>query len=125
MPEYEKGHPEGAHNVPLLHFDGDTGQMTLNEDFLTVMQANYATDAKLLIGCQVGGRSARAALVLMTAGYETAINVKGGYGGSRHPATGEVVDEGWVQMGLPVESGSPDGVAYVTLRQKMTESPSS
>ena len=54
--------------------------MTSNAEFLTVMQANYPTDAKLLIGCQVGGRSARAAEMLAAAGYDTAINVKGGFG---------------------------------------------
>ena len=64
VPEYERGHPEGAHNVPLLHFDTRTGQMKPNPEFLAVMQANYAPDAKLLIGCQMGGRSAPAGDVL-------------------------------------------------------------
>ena len=68
VPEYENGHPEGAHNVPLLHRDSQTGQMTPNPDFLAVMQANYGSDAKLLIGCQVGGRSFRAAQILSAAG---------------------------------------------------------
>ena len=121
VPEYENGHPEGAHNVPLMHFDSQTGQMTPNSEFLVVMQANYANDAKLLIGCQVGGRSGRAVQVLTAAGYGTTINVKGGFGGSRDPATGQVVDEGWAQMGLPVESGSPDGVGYAALREKSAD----
>ena len=120
--EYENGHPQGAHNVPLLHFDGQTGQMTPNPDFLAVMQANYATDAKLLIGCQVGGRSAKAVQILSAAGYDSAVNVKGGFGGSRDPATGHVVDDGGAQMGLPVENGSPEGVGYEPLRQKATDS---
>ena len=47
--------PAGAHNVPLLHYDAQTGQQTPNPEFLAVMQANFADDAKLLIGCQVGG----------------------------------------------------------------------
>ncbi len=119
VPEYENGHPESAHNVPLLHFDSQTGQMTPNPDFLAVMHANYPTDAKLLIGCQVGGRSARAAAILTAAGYETAVNVKGGFGGSRDPATGHVVDDGWAQMSLPVENGSPEDVGYDALRQKV------
>jgi rhodanese-related sulfurtransferase len=118
VPEYENGHPEGAHNVPLLHLDSATGQMRPNPEFLAVMQANYPSDAKLLIGCQVGGRSARAALVLVAAGYATAINVRGGFGGSRDPATGQVIDDGWSESGLPVETGSPDGAGYDALRQK-------
>ena len=119
VPEFENGHPKGAHNVPLMHFDGQTGQMTPNSEFLAVMQANYATDAKLLVGCQVGGRSGRAVQILAAAGYDSAINVKGGFGGSRDPATGQVVDDGWAQAGLPVETGSSDDVGYDALREKV------
>ncbi len=119
VPEYENGHPEGAHNVPLLHRDSQTGQMTPNPEFLAVMQANYASDAKLLIGCQVGGRSSRAVQMLTAAGYGSAMNVKGGFGGFRDPATGQVVDDGWEQKGLPVESGSPQGMGYDALRQNV------
>ena len=50
VPEYEKEHPAGAHNVPLMHLDSQTGRMTPNPEFLAVMQANYPTDAKLLMG---------------------------------------------------------------------------
>ena len=117
--EYENGHPKGAHNVPLMHFDRRTGQMTPNPEFLAVMQANYPSDAKLLLGCQMGGRSGRAVEILTAAGYDTAINVKGGFGGSRDPATGQVVDDGWAQIGLPVETGSPDGVGYDPLRENV------
>ena len=121
VPEYENGHPEGAHNVPLMHLDSQTGQMTPNMEFLAVMQANYASDAKLLVGCQVGGRSGKAAQILDAAGYETAINVKGGFGGSRDPATGQVVDDGWAETGLPVETGSPGGVGYDALRERSAD----
>jgi rhodanese-related sulfurtransferase len=101
VPEFENGHPTSAHNVPLLHYDSQTGRMTPNAEFPTVMQANYQTDAKLLIGCQVGGRSARVAEMLAAAGYDTAVNVKGGFGGFR------------------VEMGSPEGVGYEPLRQNV------
>jgi len=118
VPEYEHGHAEGAQNVPLLHRDAQTGQMMPNADFLVVMQANYATDAKLLIGCQVGGRSARAAQLLAAQGYTDVVNVKGGFGGHRDPATGQVVDEGWAPAGLPVETGGSDTAGYEALRSK-------
>ena len=122
VPEYENGHPKGAHNVPLLHLDSQTGQMRPNPEFLAVMQANYPSDAKLLIGCQVGGRSAKAAQILTAAGYETAINVTGGFGGARDPGTGEVIEDGWVQMGLPVEAGGGAGAGYDALRRTATDS---
>ena len=54
IPEFEQGHPAGAVNVPLLHRDGRTGQMMANREFLDVMRANFPSDARLLIGCQVG-----------------------------------------------------------------------
>ena len=116
-PEYEKGHPAGAHNVPLLQFDVASGQMQPNPDFLSVMQANYARDAKLLVGCQVGGRSAQAAQILASAGYTDVSNVQGGFGGARDPATGQFIHQGWVQVGLPVEAKATPKGSYAELKQ--------
>ena len=100
VPEYEGSHPVGAHNVPLLHSDyardAQTGQKIPNPEFLAVMEANYEPrDAKLLVGCQVGGRSTQAAQMLASRGYQHVINVRGGFGGARDPVTGALVDEGW------------------------------
>ena len=120
IPEYEGGHPAGAHNVPLLHYDGETGQQTPNPEFLAVMQANFADDAKLLIGCQVGGRSTHPAQLLTSHGYQHAANVRGGFGGARDPATGALVDEGWSMAGLPVETTAPPGGSYEELRKNLT-----
>ena len=120
IPEYEGGHPAGAHNVPLLHYDTQTGHKTPNQEFLAVMEANYPHDARLLIGCQVGGRSTQAVQVLVSHGYEHAANVRGGFGGARDPATGELVDEGWTLAGLPVETTAPSGGSYEELRKNLT-----
>ena len=122
VPEYESGHPAGAHNVPLLHRNEESRQMVPNPHFLAVMQANYQTDAKLLIGCQVGGRSSRAAQLLVEAGYETVVNVRGGFGGHRDPATGQVVDEGWASADLPVETVGSEDVGYTALHGKANTS---
>ena len=117
VPEYDKGHPSGSHNVPLLNFDASIGRMVPNADFLRVMQANYPADTKLLIGCQVGGRSSQAAQVLSSAGYTDLSNVMGGFGGARDPATGQVHAEGWLEADLPVEmSATPDG-SYEELKE--------
>ena len=99
IPEFEQGHPEGAFNVPLMHADPATRQMRPNPEFLDVVRANFPTDAQLVIGCQMGGRSAKAAEILATAGYRDVANVLGGYGGA--PQFGHV---GWVQAGLAVAS---------------------
>ncbi len=121
VPEFENGHPEGACSVPLLHLDPATRQMRPNPDFLAVMQARFPADAKLLVGCQMGGRSARAAQLLASAGYETAVNVDGGFGGRRDPATGQVMAEGWGPAGLPVEAGGGGDRGYEALRRQAAE----
>ncbi len=121
VPEFQNGHPEGASSVPLLHLDEQTRQMQPNPDFLAVMQAHFPPGAKLLIGCQMGGRSARAAQLLAGAGYEAAVNVDGGFGGRRDPATGQVIAEGWAPAGLPVETGGADDRGYEALRRQAVE----
>src|SRR5262245_29395878 len=117
VPEFEMGHPAGAVNVPLLHHDPRTGMMMPNRDFLRVMQANFTVDAKLLLGCQVGARSAQAAQMLSASGYSDVSNVIGGFGGGRDPMTGAFV-EGWEQAALPIDTGS-DG-SYEQLRSKVS-----
>ena len=114
--EYAAGHPAGAVNVPLLDRD-ESGQMQPNPDFARVMQANFPPDARLLIGCQVGGRSARAAQMLEAFGFADVTNVRGGYGGSRDPL-GRVLDPGWLESALPVDTDAPDGQAYEDLLAK-------
>ena len=121
IPEFENGHPTGAHNVPLLNLDSRTGQMQPNEDFLAVVQANYATDSKLLVGCQMGGRSTQAGQILIAAGYQDVTNVVGGFGGAQNRITGER-NEGWVDAGLPVEQGAPTENSYQALQQKVVTS---
>ena len=113
IPEFEQGHPEGAFNVPLLHADPETRQMRPNPEFLDVVRANFPTDAQLVIGCQMGGRSAKAAEILATAGYHDVANVLGGYGGA--PQFGHV---GWVQAGLPVATAAGADRDYGALRGK-------
>jgi rhodanese-related sulfurtransferase len=115
--EFAAGHPSGAVNVPLLEPDPDTGQMTPNPDFVRVMQANFPPDARLLIGCMVGGRSQRAAQMLEAFGYSNVSNVRGGFGGARD-VMGQPIDPGWEESGLPVEAGEPDGRSFQALLAK-------
>src|SRR5688572_18873127 len=113
MPEFEQGHPEGAFNVPLMHADPETRQMRPNGEFLAVVRANFPPDQPIVIGCQMGGRSAKAAEILATAGYRDVTNVLGGYGGA--PQFGHV---GWVQAGLPVATSGGGDRDYTALRAK-------
>jgi rhodanese-related sulfurtransferase len=115
--EYEQGHPAGAVNVPLLDRDDETGQMQPNLDFTRIVQANFPPATTLLIGCQMGGRSARAAQILETFGFTNVSNVKGGFGGARD-VLGRQIDPGWVESGLPVEIEAPAGKSYADLVAK-------
>src|SRR3954453_18841208 len=71
--EFEAGHPAGAVNVPVA-FAG----MRPNREFVGVVEANFPKDAKLVLGCKSGGRSARAAEMLVDSGYASVVNMDGG-----------------------------------------------
>jgi rhodanese-related sulfurtransferase len=116
--EFDNGHPEGALNIPLL--EPTAGQMQPNPDFVRVVQATFAPDAKLLIGCQVGGRSQRAAAMIESFGFTNVSNVRGGFGGMREPS-GRIVDPGWADSDLPVETGQPSGRSFADLLDKADE----
>ena len=118
QPEFEQGHPAGAVNIPLLDVDERSGQMLPNDNFVQVVQANFPADAPLLLGCQVGGRSQHAARVLAAAGFANVANVRGGFAGAVDRMSGRVVDEGWSDAGLPVETGAPAGASYRELAAK-------
>lgn len=104
-PEFAAGHPAGAVNVPLLEPDEDTGQVMPNPDFVRVMKANFPPETPLLIGCQTGGRSARAAQMLDAFGYTRITNVTGGM-------------VAWQAQGLPTELAAAPGGAYTDLLAK-------
>ncbi len=115
VPEFEKGHPQGAINIPLLHMRD--GGMAPNPDFQAVAAAALPKDKRLLIGCQAGGRSQKACIILEQLGYTNLSNVMGGFGGGQNPATGAPV-KGWKDSGLPVSQDNGDGVSYESLAAK-------
>jgi phage shock protein E len=100
--EFAQGHPAHALNIPFFEPDEDTGIMQPNPDFLRVVQAVVPAETRLFVGCQAGGRSARAVQVLESYGFINLTNVRGGFGGSNDPAGR--VEPGWVASGLPVEA---------------------
>ncbi len=112
IPEFSAGHPKGAYNVPLLH-RGPSG-MSPNGDFLTVVESSFPKDTKLVVGCQVGGRSLRAAGVLIAAGYVEVVDQRAGFGGARG-SFGEVEEPGWQAAGLDVATGAEPGRSYEEL----------
>jgi rhodanese-related sulfurtransferase len=108
IPEFEQGHPKGAYNVPIAHM-GPRG-MAANPDFLAVMQRHFPRDAKLVVGCQSGGRSMQAAMILERAGYASVVDQRAGFGGT-------AAETGWRALGLPVSNAAEPGRSYQELKE--------
>jgi rhodanese-related sulfurtransferase len=115
VPEFEGGHPEGAYNVPFAH--ATPGGMRPNEDFVRVMEAAFPKDAKLVVGCLMGGRSARACAALEAAGFTALVDQRAGWGGAKD-AFGRVTDAGWSAQGLPSGHGPDAERGYEALARK-------
>ncbi len=120
VPEFEAGHPKGAYNVPLNHA-GPRG-MTPNPDFLAVVTAAFPKDAKLVVGCKMGGRSAKAAAALEQAGYTNVLDQTAGFEGARDPF-GALTNPGWGPKGLPVATAAEPGRAWADLARAAGKTP--
>ena len=114
--EFSSGHPEGAVNIPIALPDPAQG-MVINKEFAQVVEANFLKDKKIILGCQAGPRSNRAADLLQGTGYQDVSSVSGGFGGMRDPS-GRVIAPGWSSLGLPVSQENGDGVSYESLASK-------
>lgn len=118
--EFEAGHPEGAFNVPLML--APPSGMTPNPEFVAVMEGAFAKDAPLIVGCKVGGRSAKAAQALEGAGFTNILDQRAGWDGARG-SFGEVTEPGWSRVALPSETGTPPDRAYAALRAGKASKP--
>jgi rhodanese-related sulfurtransferase len=107
--EFADGHPAGAVNVPIAH--AAPGGMAPNADFIRVMKAAFASNDPIVVGCKAGGRSYRAAQMLLAEGYTRVLDQRAGWSG----AAGE---PGWAQAGLPSETGAPSGRCWSDMRAK-------
>ena len=72
-----------------------------NPDFLTQVAAVASQDAKLITGCLRGGRSLRAAGLLVEGGWTGVVDMRGGWD-AELDQTGAVTYPGWTQRGLPI-----------------------
>lgn len=117
IPEFEEAHPAGSANIPLLH--AQAGRMVPNPEFQQVVEANFPRDAKLVVGCKAGGRSAQATGLLAALGYQNLADVRGGFGGERD-SLGRQVVPGWTESGLPVGKGADASRPYTELQGKAT-----
>jgi rhodanese-related sulfurtransferase len=116
--EFERGHVPGALNVPLMH-RGDAG-LVENPDFLPVVEAAFGKAERLIVGCQTGSRSLRAAKLLADAGFSSVRELMTGIDGSRD-AFGRTL-AGWIKRGLPIETEMAAGQSYADVRQRSPRS---
>lgn len=114
--EFGAGHVAGAYNVPFALRD-PSGRLAANSEFAAVIMRLFRPDAKLVLGCAVGGRSQRACELLSTQGYASLVNMQGGFSGARDE-TGQVVEPGWQSCGYPCETAAPADRTWSTLRAK-------
>jgi rhodanese-related sulfurtransferase len=116
VPEFEAGHPPRAINIPIMHFAPGAG-MSPNQDFTAVVDGSLPKDAKLVIGCKSGGRSARACELMSQMGYTNVANVRGGFVGAMDNF-GRVTEPGWSMLNLPTCNECGDEARYETLAAK-------
>ncbi len=115
VPEFEAGHPPGARNVPILH--RTAYGMQPNHEFVEVCERAIGKDTKIITACLRGGRSMRAAQVLMHHGFENVVDMRGGYDGEAD-RMGNIAYDGWARRGLPVTSEATDDETYEGLSGK-------
>jgi len=112
VPEFDSGHPQGAYNVPLAH--ATPGGMSPNPEFLSVMERAFPREAKLVIGCQTGGRSLQAASLLLSAGWREVVDQRAGFRGAMGPSGRP--EPGWGPKGLPSSQTAEPGRSWEEIR---------
>lgn len=117
--EFAAGHPRSAVNIPVALPDPATGQMAMNPDFLPVVGAHFPAATKIIVGCQSGMRSQRAAEALVQAGYTEVLNMQGGFGGARDQQ-GRTLVPGWGDCGLPVCTDCGPENSFAGLRRAVS-----
>src|SRR5262249_9175572 len=92
--------------------------MIPNQEFSRSIQSVFPDrNAKLILHCQMGGRSIRATMELLNLGYTQVIDLRGGFGGERDEG-GKAAVPAWKESGLPTESGDTAGKSYRDLTGK-------
>ncbi len=71
----------------------------------------------MITGCQKGGRSLKAAQLLIDAGFVNVLDMRGGFGGETDEM-GRLVFPGWAPRGLPTTQESAPQDRYENLAKK-------
>ncbi|NCG57296.1 MAG: rhodanese-like domain-containing protein [Proteobacteria bacterium] len=101
MPEeFVEGHVPDSRNIPvMIRGEGGVG-LRMNPEFSEVVDQESKADSKIILGCQKGGRSQKAADILSDKGYTNLHDMRGGFIGETD-VLGNVTFPGWHSRGLP------------------------
>lgn len=116
VPEFDAGHVPSGKNIPVMEPD-EHGMMQLNPRFVELVEKSFGKDVKCITGCQRGGRSMKAAELLLKAGFTQVLDMRGGFGGETNES-GEVTYPGWSLRTLPVSRESRPADRYEHLSKK-------
>ncbi len=116
VPEFQAGHVVGAKNIPVVEPDA-YDRMQMNRRFVEIVEANFGKDVKCITGCQRGGRSVKAAQLLLSARFPHVVDMRGGFGGETDEM-GRVTFPGWAPRGLPTTRESAPEDRYENLSKK-------
>ncbi|PNH06535.1 Rhodanese-like domain-containing protein 11, chloroplastic, partial [Tetrabaena socialis] len=92
--------------------------MVPNDKFLSLVQAQVPTSARLVVGCQKGLRSLAACEQLSLAGYETLAWVNGGFDSCK---SGEVRTEGDVDIRYAGIGGLSEAIGWTVVQQEQNK----
>lgn len=112
--EFREGHVPGALNVPFML--RGPGGMTPNPDFMSVMESAFDRGERIVVGCRSGGRSLRAATLLIGGGFSNIVDMRTGWDAGRD-AFGRV-EPGWSREGLPVETDVSEAQSYEGVKKR-------
>ena len=102
MPEeFEAGHVPEATNIPFMVRGPGGAGIFPNQQFADHVESQFEKGERIILGCQKGGRSNRAASVLVERGFENIFDMRGGYVGETDPF-GNLLFPGWTAKGYPV-----------------------
>jgi rhodanese-related sulfurtransferase len=94
------GHPENAHNLPILFWDEKGIAHVRNENFLQDLTSKFKKEDTLVFICRSGNRSPVAARMAIGAGFQKVFNVPEGFEGKKDEKGYRTIG-GWKNRGLP------------------------
>jgi rhodanese-related sulfurtransferase len=98
--EFRAGHVPDSVNIPLLQRGPSGTGLVPNPAFVAQVNERFSKDTRLITGCLRGGRSLKAAQLLVGDGFSAVIDMRGGYDGELS-ATGQLTCPGWARRGFP------------------------